>query len=833
MSRRRLFANLSSIGGTVGAKAIAQRAGTAVAIIGCICALSLPGCYSPGLLLNGKTTKIDSPTQPTINTLVDHLACEIGKAYNDNTNQDFLPSNTPAKYVQNPNDSAEVALVAKENQNIDARNRANAAHIRRWQQLVKSNFVASIDLNLMVTRTEGLNPSASYIWPLTGSGNSPPSITYSSPTGTGVTTATNNFTLALGGQLNSTADRNVEQDFMIDLRTLIDQYNFGKEHAEDSDAESHYQADYPRENGDRSAFPYCMRGAKLASREAEAHQSHEISSNPLDGNMALLEMIDDGLTAIDRSAVYNVYGTSGPTRLADVVTTPSRGQSRSLGLLSPMSGSPAGSSAAASGAGSATAGKTTFGSKVDFYIVAGYNFGPSYSILNWKVSGGAGGGGAGAAAGGGGAGGAGGGGGQLLTFNRQTQDSLTVTFGATCDAPLVARPLAGFLHTIASPRVSLAANGNSFVVPGSAEVLGWKTGMPVVAFDLGTGAQATAIPANTTILSIAQDTSSFRVTMSQSATGTADVIAVPPVFRVTLGQIPNATGVIPASRDSISFTDSVTDKGWYAGMRIDGDGIDPGTGIKAISEDGRVIYLTVPANRAGNTNVLAYFSPLSGQASSDPSQPSDLIFASNVLSQGWRKGMPVAGLGIPLGTTIASIEDGGYRVTLSVPVTAGTHLLTVYVTYSFTVTTPHNILLGSPGFSSGVISTIGAQAADLISVGWGDRTFAYGTVQWTGEVLSNGDFALRGVISSGASGQAIGQVWLSARADQYSDTRRPISGLVTQFPEKLVAKLNDDAPTGTYWDSVPSCDTITATQKQGAIDAIDLQNQFQSFFGRR
>jgi hypothetical protein len=55
---------------------------------------------------------------------------------------------------------------------------------------------------------------------------------------------------------------------------------------------------------------------------------------------------------------------------------------------------------------------------------------------------------------------------------------------------------------------------------------------------------------------------------------------------------------------------------------------------------------------------------------------------------------------------------------------------------------------------------------------------------------------------------------------------------VFHFPSDIISKLNDDAATASYWDSIPSCDTLTAAQKQNAIDAVTQQTQFQTFFRR-
>jgi hypothetical protein len=76
----------------------------------------------------------------------------------------------------------------------------------------------------------------------------------------------------------------------------------------------------------------------------------------------------------------------------------------------------------------------------------------------------------------------------------------------------------------------------------------------------------------------------------------------------------------------------------------------------------------------------------------------------------------------------------------------------------------------------------------------------------------------------------VGQIWLSGNSSSYGGLDSVVT--VNHFPIKLVASLNDDVPTLSYWDSIPLCDTLTAAQKQSAIDAVGLQNQFQTFFRR-
>jgi hypothetical protein len=134
--------------------------------------MSLAGCFSPSMEL---TPNSREATKVTVSDLVDHIACQLGEAY--------------AEHHTDP----------------------------VWQHLVSDNFVAQIDLTLTVTQAEGFNPSINLIKPLTGNGGKISPIVYS---GMGATTATNNQTLALGLQLNGTQDRNIEQDYTLDMRRL-------------------------------------------------------------------------------------------------------------------------------------------------------------------------------------------------------------------------------------------------------------------------------------------------------------------------------------------------------------------------------------------------------------------------------------------------------------------------------------------------------------------------------------------------------------------------------------------------------------------------------------
>src|ERR1700735_1074181 len=92
---------------------------------GMTAALLLVACHSPQLLIGSKSGPVLSATAPTVSELVDHIACELGKTYDQNAGLSDDGITDAQKAQRNPD------------------------HIRRWQRLVEGNFVASIDLNLM------------------------------------------------------------------------------------------------------------------------------------------------------------------------------------------------------------------------------------------------------------------------------------------------------------------------------------------------------------------------------------------------------------------------------------------------------------------------------------------------------------------------------------------------------------------------------------------------------------------------------------------------------------------------------------------------------------
>jgi len=104
-----------------------------IAIRGCVCALAfaLGGCSTLT-----ETPKVYPPASsgPTVDALLDHIACELADAMRKNEPTD-------------PN----AQLTAEQ---------------KLWAHLKKDNFVATVNLTLTVTDNEGVNPSIGYSQPL-------------------------------------------------------------------------------------------------------------------------------------------------------------------------------------------------------------------------------------------------------------------------------------------------------------------------------------------------------------------------------------------------------------------------------------------------------------------------------------------------------------------------------------------------------------------------------------------------------------------------------------------------------------------------------------------
>jgi len=706
---------------------------TALRLLAPILALMLASCFSPRLIISRQNTRTSSGSAPTVRDLVDHVSCEIARTYENNTDSALL----------------------------------DEQHKNRWKHLIDGNFVAAVDLTLMVTRTEGFNPSYSAITPLTGAGVYIPSykLVYSGSSPP-QTQATNNDTLAIAFQLNSTADRNVEQDYTIDLRSLIQAYTADdvrlervfRQHvpavppgaptaAQFSDAArgafernftlrgeteralaDAFRAVFPKQTSDpakyesqflltqlpslykamikhpifgrfspETQFPFCL---------GSTRRHPAIDRTPLTGNMELFETIDDGLTALDRASIYNIYGVSGPTSLSQI---PVPGIPGAPVIAFRGAAPPSASGGAASASAAVSGGRTTFGSKVDFYITAGVGGGYSVSTLDNKINVGGSGAGGGGASGGAGSssGGGAGGGGQLLSAVRMTQDSMTVTFGATCAAP-----------------VALAADSPEQRQKG----FRLSGGLFDMQFVKLAGSQATYLP---------------RAIESSGPPGT------------------------------------LRDMGWHAALAVAGDFAQPNTSVVAVD------------------------------------QPSGTVTLNKELKKP-RHGIPQAF--IP------------YRIASDDRIETEEGIPAVPYDYEFTITLPYPLFKDGP--KAGVFSTAGSANYDSVVAFRHGKEVARGAVQWTGVVLDSTSFEFRGTVTSGLTAQPVGQIWFTQKYEgngAHPNTIKPGVIVITHFPTDLAENL-EDRPPANYWSALPQCDAITAAQKQSVIDAIGIQNQFQTFF---
>lgn len=325
---------------------------------------------------------------PSVVDLVDHIDCSIAQAY----------------FTDHPGDTA-----------------------RLWRHLYDENFVATVDLTLTLTRSEAFNPSLNYVNPLTATGGLINPIIYTANQSKGLTatTATYNRTLALGLQLNGSQDRNLDLNYLIDLKRLIDHYA-------------------PNGRITPSAKTLnCGTEAQSDAQQAGLPDNVTPTGARLHGDLRLNEVLEDGLLGLQETRLYNVYGTAGPTRAAD--STEAQLQHApapevAQGEVRAGAANPSGPPKQAGG----TVSNTSFSSRIDFYVTRNYSGGINWSLLQFKgptAGGGGGGGGSGGGSGAGGGGGAGGGagggggGGQLLSYTHTTQDSLIVTFTPTCKAP--------------------------------------------------------------------------------------------------------------------------------------------------------------------------------------------------------------------------------------------------------------------------------------------------------------------------------------------------------------------------------------------------------------
>ncbi len=253
----------------------------------------------------------------------------------------------------------------------------------RWRNLVDYNVLDSINFTVFVTQTQGLNPSLSFIAPLTSLGGPIKRVIESSDGTNTVANATsnmNNFTLSVGFQLGGTQDRNFVLNYIVDLHRL-------------------YDATFKDENG-RTAYVE----RDTADKDPLPKTQHELCGGPdeprtiggrygLNGDLAVEETIENGLRSLDAAPFSPNTAGGAPGKGNQTTATASVSQS---------------------------AGATGFSAKYDFTLQWGVNGGPNWTLLKFK-----------------GPGGGSGANGQLLSYTRQKQDTLISTLAATCKSDVI------------------------------------------------------------------------------------------------------------------------------------------------------------------------------------------------------------------------------------------------------------------------------------------------------------------------------------------------------------------------------------------------------------
>jgi hypothetical protein len=142
-----------------------------------------------------------------------------------------------------------------------------SSRVKDYPRLVKllpylagNHFVATVQLTLEVTDTEGLNPSLNLF------------------------NKHSTFTGIIGGSLNGTQDRSVTVNYAVDLKTL-----------------------------QGMTGTYCP--ARITPKPTASSSSFVEATGlggGIGGDLGLADIVGDGLTSLDESRAANIYSTSGP-----------------------------------------------------------------------------------------------------------------------------------------------------------------------------------------------------------------------------------------------------------------------------------------------------------------------------------------------------------------------------------------------------------------------------------------------------------------------------------------------------------------------------------------
>jgi hypothetical protein len=210
----------------------------------CLSATALGGCATPAIPAlapapgTADTTPVTLHPSPTVAQLVDHIRCALRGAIHDGLND---PTTRDSFY-----------------------------------RLIKYNFVATPDLTVKVTNTEGLSPSLAFIDPTTS------------------------LTLSASGQVNGTQDRNFDFTYAIDLAKVVS-----------SDDMTSLAAEHPELRiKEVSGVP--SRDNACESSQGTTNVHGKTYSDGLAGDLALGQTLRNGLSVMETTAAFNIYGAGGP-----------------------------------------------------------------------------------------------------------------------------------------------------------------------------------------------------------------------------------------------------------------------------------------------------------------------------------------------------------------------------------------------------------------------------------------------------------------------------------------------------------------------------------------
>lgn len=401
-------------------------------------------------------------SEPTVDNLVDHITCELSHAMYDHLHDPSGNINNLAEPI--PSDDPRFVL---------------------WQRLVQDNFVASLTLQLQVTNSEGLNPSVNFIDPF----NPIPMPTLTSTP----SPFYGNLTLGISGQLDGSQYRTISVTYYTDFARLYELMKLDPKDSSGNDIKP--TQNWPIDFDDKplpkmtSALPVYIRGVERIDEHTKTPDGREKyhltfscdSDGMLGGNLGLEEILLSGLSALDRTKLYNVYAKpnaaqaagavgQGPVGIASALAQPQAKRTpnieesaettallkvivaqltaitKSVTDIDVASRQLAASSLKTLTAPAASQPSNLIGSTVQFSITAGLSGGPNWTLRHFTGPNGSGGGGGGGKSGGssggsgsggsgGSSGGGGGGAGQgFLNFNRNSVDMLTFQAAATCRA---------------------------------------------------------------------------------------------------------------------------------------------------------------------------------------------------------------------------------------------------------------------------------------------------------------------------------------------------------------------------------------------------------------